>query len=502
MNYFDHATLNAILRQDFESFVHKVFHTLCPGQTYIAAWFIGAIAYLLERVRCGEILRLIINLPPRSLKSIMASVAFPAFILGHDPARRIICASYSGELAFKQSNDFRAILASPWYQEIFPGTRIGPYKDSETEIELTRRGFRLATSTGGSLMGRGGDIIIIDDPIKAVDAQSEPRRNAANDWFLNTVLSRLDDKRTGAIVIVMQRVHVDDLTGFVLRQSDNWTVLSLPAIAESRERIPLTVGRYHERQPGDVLSPEREPMPILEQLRLQLGSDWFSAQYQQAPVPPGGLMIRRNWVRRYKDLPPASAGSSVVQSWDTAQKGGAENDWSVCTTWRATNDFQWYLIDVWRNRVDYPTLKAKVAELATRFGAHQVLVEEAGTAIGLLDELKYKVRGLTGIKPDRDKVTRMSIASAVFEAGQVYFPEQAPWLADLEAELFSFPASRHDDQVDSISQVLNHAKSSSIWTWHRLGQAMRQLPPTPYVSRYGNVFPWRGPFPWNGPFFG
>jgi hypothetical protein len=209
--------LKAILRQDFEAFVRKVFHTLCPGQTFIPAWFISAVAYQLERVRRGEIRRLIINLPPRSLKSIMASVALPAYILGHDPTRRIICASYSGELAFKQSNDFRAVLGSSWYQDSFLGTRVGRYKDSETEIELTRRGFRLATSTGGTLTGRGGHLIIIDDPLKPIDALSDAKRNGANEWLHSTVLSRLDDKPTGAIVIVMQRVHIDDLTGFVLR---------------------------------------------------------------------------------------------------------------------------------------------------------------------------------------------------------------------------------------------------------------------------------------------
>jgi predicted phage terminase large subunit-like protein len=299
----------------------------------------------------------------------------------------------------------------------------------------------------------------------------------------------LDDQRTGAIIIVMQRVHMDDLTGFVRGQSDEWTVLSLPAIAESFESIPLTMGQVHQRRPGEVLSPEREPLAVLEQLRLQLGSDLFSAQYQQAPIPPGGAMIKRHWIPRYTEISPTSAGGLVVQSWDTAAKGGPDNDWSVCTTWLNTNDNKWYLLDVCRSRFDYPTLKAKVQELAKQWGAHQVLIEEAGTAIGLLAELKSHVRGLTGIKPDRDKVTRMSIASAIFEAGQVHFPERAPWLAELEAELFSFPGSRHDDQVDSISQVLNHARSSSLSYFRKLG-APGLLVPTAsiYTSPYRNVF--------------
>jgi predicted phage terminase large subunit-like protein len=465
----DRAILNAILRRDFSAFVCKTFHTLNPGQTFTAGWHIAALVHQLERVRSGEITRLIINMAPRSLKSMTASVAFPAFVLGHDPTRRIICASYAGDLASKHSNDFRAVIGSNWYRALFPQTRIGPYKDSETEIELTCRGFRLATSTGGTMTGRGGDLIIIDDPLKPVDALSDLKRNAANEWFLNTVLSRLDDKRTGAIVIIMQRVHIDDLTGFVLGQSDDWTVLSLPAIADRFETIPLPMGQIHHRRPGEVLSPEREPLEILEQMRRQLGSDLFSAQYQQAPVPPGGAMIKRHWIKRYTDLPPASAGGFILQSWDTAAKGGPDNDWSVCTTWLQTTDCQWYLLDLWRHRVDYPNLKAKVEQLARQWRARQVLVEESGTAIGLLDELRIRVPGITGIKPDRDKETRMAIASAIFEAGQVHFPERASWLADLEAELFAFPGSRYDDQVDSISQALNHGKSS-LRVWEALGR--------------------------------
>jgi predicted phage terminase large subunit-like protein len=482
----DSAFLKAILRQDFGSFVRKTFETLSPGQTFIPGWHLDALAYQFERLRHGEIRRLIINMPPRSLKSITASVAFPAFVLGHDPTRRIICASYSGELAHKLSNDFRAILSTRWYQTLFPNTRIGPYKDSETEVEVSQRGFRLATSTGGTLTGRGGDLIVIDDPLKPIDAMSEAKRVAANQWFLNTVVSRLDDKRTGAIAIIMQRVHIDDLTGFVLSQSDDWTVLSLPAIADSYAAVPLTSSHVHHRQPGDVLSAEREPLEILVQLRLQLGSDLFSAQYQQAPVPPGGAMIKRHWVQRYSEVPAAVKNSFILQSWDTALKGGPDNDWSVCTTWLETMN-QWHLLDVWRKRVDYPTLKAAVVEQAKKWNAHQVLIEEAGTAVGLLQELRFQVRGLVGIKPERDKETRMAIASAKFEAKQVYLPERASWLSDLEAELFSFPGSRYDDQIDSISQALNNGHTG-LWQWIRLGQSSVGFGPTPPRPMFWNVF--------------
>jgi predicted phage terminase large subunit-like protein len=449
----DFRTLQAILRNDPRAFLHKIFATLSPGEHYVRTWHVDAIVHQLERVSRGEVRRLIINMPPRSLKSITASVAFPAFVLGHDPTRRIIGVSYSGDLAKKLSNDFRAVIEAPWYRALFPQTRIGPYKNSENEIEFTERGFRLATSVGGTLTGRGGDLIIIDDPLKPDDALSETKRSAANQWFLNTLLSRLDDKRTGAIVIVMQRVHIDDLTGFVLSQSDEWEVLNLPAIAEGDVTIPISATRFHHRKAGEALS-EREPLEVLERIKQQIGSDAFWAQYQQMPAPPGGAMVKRYWIKPYKELPPKSEILMILQSWDTASKGGTQNDWSVCTTWVLTRDKRWYLVDVWRGRVNYPALKAKVIALAKQHGARRVLVEDMGAGISLVQELKGKVSGIIAVKPERDKVSRMAVASAKIEAGQVYFPEQAKWLADLEAELFVFPVGRHDDQVDSISQAL------------------------------------------------
>lgn len=449
----DARLLRALLRQNFNAFVEKAFATLAPGQDFVPGWHLKAISYQLERVRRGEIRRLIVNLPPRSLKSIMASVAFPAFLLGHDPTQRIICVSYSGDLARKHANDFRALMEARWYKELFPGARVGR-KDSEIEIELTERGFRMATSVGGTLTGRGAQLLLIDDPLKPEDALSEARRSAANEWFRTTLMSRLDDKRTGAIVIVMQRVHVDDLSGFVLSLSDDWTVLNLPAIAEIDEDIPLSATEVHHRKAGDVLSLEREPLWVLEALRQQLGSDAFSAQYQQAPAPPGGAMIKRDWIRRYEELPPEGERLMTFQSWDTASKGGPENDFSVCTTWILTRSRQFYLIDVYRARLDYPALKAAAMKLAAKFNARRVLVEDAGAGTSLAQELKRSVSGVVAIKPERDKVSRMAVASAQFEAGQVSLPRRAPWLADFEAELFAFPGARHDDQCDSVSQAL------------------------------------------------
>ena len=196
--------------------------------------------------------------------------------------------SYSIELAKKLANDFRAIVESDWYRRIFPGTRIGRFKNTETEIEFTERGYRLAVSVQGTLTGRGGDLIIIDDPIKPTDALSEPTRNSVNQWYLNTLLSRLDNKATGRIVIVMQRVHVEDLTGFVLDGPEESTVLKLPAIGLVRESIPIGPERFHERLPGEVLWPGREPRSVLDRYGYNWASTSSRPSISRSQCPPKG----------------------------------------------------------------------------------------------------------------------------------------------------------------------------------------------------------------------
>ena len=280
----DRVLLNAILRTDFQAFLQRCFMTLNPGATFLPNWHIEALAYHLELVRGGKIQRLMINLPPRHLKSLTVSVALPAFLLGQDPTLRVIVASYGSELAVKLGNDFRTILNSPWYKTTFPGTRISRMKNTEYEVVTTRGGFRLATSVDGTLTGRGGDIIIIDDPLKPPDALSDSKRGHVNEWYRNTLITRLDDKVQGAIIGVMQRLHADDLCGCLLKGSDEWTHLKIPAIAQVDEQIQVGEQRYYSRDVGSLLHPEREPIAVLDSMRAQIGPDNFAAQYLQEPV--------------------------------------------------------------------------------------------------------------------------------------------------------------------------------------------------------------------------
>jgi predicted phage terminase large subunit-like protein len=449
------TVLNALLRTDFMSFAHRCALSLNPGTPFMPNWHLTVLAEHLQAFAAGKTKRLIVNLPPRGGKSVYASIALPLWILGHDPTRRLICASYGAELASRFSRDTRTLMESAWVRALFPALRPGD-KMTEEQLTTTRQGYRLAASVGGALTGLGGDYLIIDDPTKASDAWSDSARTAANDWFTNTALSRLDDKRTGGILIVMQRQHVDDLVGCVLdRSGEDWTVLSLPAIAQEHERFVLRDGRVFIREPGEALHPEREPFEVLMKLKRQLGTYDFSAQYLQQPVPIEGHIVKWGWFKTF--APPISTEpkDDIIQSWDTAVKGTEYADYSVCTTWLNRGDDH-FLLDVYRERLNYPELKQAVIDLARRHGAMTVLIEDAGTGAALVDELQTDgpIRPVA-VEPEGDKITRFSRSTRLIEPGYVHLPSTATWLQDFQKELLSFPNSRHDDQVDSVSQYLN-----------------------------------------------
>jgi predicted phage terminase large subunit-like protein len=346
------------------------------------------------------------------------------------------------------------VVESAWYGRAFPDMRIA--RSLEDEVLTTARGFRKATSVYGTLTGLGGDIFIIDDPQKPVDAQSDTQRNRLNQWVSNTLMSRLDSKERGVVIVVMQRVHPNDLSGYLM-ESGGWEVLSLPAIAEQDETILIGENRVHHRRVGDALHPELESLASLEKLRRQISSYDFAAQYQQCPVPPGGAMIRQEWLRYFDHPPERTYRTQVIQSWDTAAKDGAQNDWSVCTTWMII-DGDYYLIDLTRGRYEYPRLRETAIELAKRHRPRCVLIEDASTGIALQQELKrIDFGGRTSlVKVENDKIARLYVNQAKFEAGQVLFPKGASFLPELLTELLAFPHGKTDDQVDSISQALSH----------------------------------------------
>ena len=461
--------LRVALRRDLAAFYRMCFATVSPRDRYSHSWHIDAMAHALEDLSHGS-RDLIITVPPRSGKSLLASVALPAFLLGHNPSARIICASYAEKLATEFSNQCRAIMMSEWYQELFPGTRINPRKNTEAEFQTTRFGGRLATSVDGTLTGRGGDFVIIDDPLKPTDAHSEAVREGTNAWYDQTVSSRLNDKTRGRFLLVMQRVHVNDLAGHLLDKG-GWAHLNLPAIAAVDEEISVGIDRsgrlkVHRRRAGDLLHPEREPQWVLDRMKADLGPNGFSAQYLQDPVPVGGNMIDWSWFRRFEAAPRRRPGDTVIQSWDTASKAGELNDYSVCTTWLMRDGF-YYLLDLQRARLDAPSLRQRVAALHDLHKPELVLIEDKASGISLIQELRNATSiPVEGVEPKGDKIMRADSQAAAIAGGKVWLPTEASWLDDLKSEVLAFPNGRHDDQVDSIVQFM-------IWAYRDVYEAPR-----------------------------
>ena len=443
----------ALMRTDLSSFIQRTFLTVVPGAQYQHNWHIDAIAAHLERVAAGKIKRLIITMPPRSLKSIAASIAFPAWILGQDPSRQIVAVSYADGLSDKLALDCMKVMDATWYRKVFPMTRIARGRMKRADFETSRGGGRFSTTVAGTLTGRGGDIILIDDPHKPEDASSEVRRNAVLDWFKSTLLSRLNDPANSAIVLIQQRVHEAYLAGTLLEQG-GWVHLDLPAIADEPIVIDLGWRGQMERHSGHLLHPDRLPEAILDQRLEELGSYVFAAQYQQRPAPLGGGLVKWSWFGTFINAPKQKSGDRIVQSWDTASKAAEANDWSVCSTWLVRDKSAW-LLDVYRAKLEFPDLRRRICSNAAEWQASLILIEDAGSGIQLIQDLKAETKlCIRGIQPKDDKATRLLAVSHLIEGGRVTVPEDASWLAKFQHEVILFPNGKHDDQVDSLSQFL------------------------------------------------
>jgi predicted phage terminase large subunit-like protein len=453
---------HVMCRQDFYTFMHRAFCELNRDSVFSHNWHNELIASKLQSCLDGKITRLIINLPPRSLKSHAASICFPAYVLGHKPSTQIICASYGQQLADKHSLDCRTLMGSEWYRGLFQ-VQLSPRKQSVQEFLTTANGFRLATSVGGVLTGRGADFIIIDDPLKPDEAVSETRRQGVNSWYDDTLYTRLNNKRTGCIIIIMQRLHEDDLVGHVLEQ-ESWEHVRLPAIAEEDEThqiVSLGRTRTVRRRPGEALHPEREPVEVLENLRRTVGEYNFAGQYQQEPAPLGGGMVKGEWFQSYVPGGEPECFDRIIQSWDTANKSTELNDYSVCTTWGQKNK-KIYLLHVLRRRMDYPDLKRAVRQQAERFHPTDILIEDKASGTQLIQELiRDCVYGVTRYEPTMDKVMRLHSITSTIENGFVYLPTEADWRAAYVHELTTFPSGKHDDQADSTSQALDWLKQGT-----------------------------------------
>ncbi len=453
---------NALALSDFATFVQLMFDVVNPGTDLVWAHYLSLICARLQDVAHGQRKRLIITLPPRHLKSFLVSAALPAFVLGHYPHQDIMAVSYAQELSKDLARQSASIMLSDAYRQIFGDVLVGA-KQPLHLLRTKQGGVRRATSLDGTATGVGGDLLVFDDPQKPGEALSDTIRRATNSAFENTFASRGNNPESTRIVIVMQRLHEDDFVSHVLGLGGDWEVLNFPAIAEEDEAVryeDVFGPRLYSRKEGEALHPRRVPLQALAAIRQSMGESGWATQYQQRPAPAGGGVVNTAWFARF-DLSNAPVFDRKIQSWDTASTTNGKSDWSVCTTWGVKGKNA-YLLHVFRKRLLFPDLKRAVVDLAFQHNASIVLIEEVNSGTSLVQQLKSENFGrVRPIKPRNDKQTRMENQTAAIENGFVFLPREAPWLDDLLHELSVFPNGKHDDQVDSTSQALDHIYTRS-----------------------------------------
>lgn len=443
---------------DFPTFIGFVFSTLFPSKPYLHNWHIDAMAEQLVQSYEGKCQRLIVNMPPRMLKSIVMSVAYPAWVLGRDPSTEVMCISYGDELVKDLGNKCLMLMQSARYQKVFPGVRLHKRHQNANHIGVIGGGKRLGIPAGGAITGRGGDIIIIDDPLKASDARTA-MREVINQWYDDNIYQRINHKNTGVVIVVMQRLHEHDLTGHLLEKPEPWTWMKLPAIAEHDEDYVLPEGGVHHRKAGDVLHPQLESLEKLEIVKANQGTYVFASQYQQEPACDSEALVSKSWFVIESTTMWPEKYERIIQSWDTAHKVEESNDFSVGIT-IGQKDKHYYILDVIRKRMKFPELMATMRKTKSESRNIELLVEDAASGQTIIQALRGEGIPVKQHAPVGDKFTRLSGVSGIIESGLVHLPASASWLDDFLLEVTRFPGAKHDDQVDALSQGLNYLSTN------------------------------------------
>lgn len=461
--------LTRAARKSLRAFIEPAWNVLEPGTPFQPNWHIDLIAEYLEAVTAGQITRLLITLPPRYMKSLLVSVLWPTWEWIQAPTMRWVFVSHAESLAAKLAVDRRTLLRSRWYQTRWGATvRLATGQNEKLEFHNEQRGIMLATSIGSSLIGKGGNRIVVDDPHHPQQLDSATQREGTRDYVSEIVSTRLDDKQRGAIVAVMQRLHMRDVAALCIDLG--YEHLCLPAQAESRTTVTFPrSGRTVVREMGEPLWPSREDAAGLASQRATLGEHAFVAQYQQQPTPRGGLLFKREWWQYY-DAPPA-AFDEVWQSWDLAFKDHANSDFVVgIVAGRVGTNI--YVLDHFKARASFTVTCQAIQKMVARYpNTQKVLVEDAANGPAVIDSLKSSVSGIVGVTPEGGKWARAEAISPTIEAGQVYLPNPVSdtgrripanaWVEDFVDTLCAFPNGAHDDDVDALSQLLAQWKKAS-----------------------------------------
>jgi predicted phage terminase large subunit-like protein len=464
--------------RSFREFVLQAWPVIEPSTPFVPGWHIDAIIEHLEAISYGHIRNLLINVPPRHMKSLLVSVLWPAWEWIRWPERRFLYSSYAAQLSIRDSVKCRRLIESPWYQERW-GDRFALTGDQNTKgrFENSRSGYRLSTSVGGAATGEGGDRIVCDDPHNVQEAESDSVRKGTLDWWDIVMSTRVNDPRSAAKVVVMQRCHQLDLSGHLLEQG-GWEHLCLPAEYEGSSRATSIGWSDPRTDHSELLWPERFGPAEIESLKRTLGSYAAAGQLQQRPSPAGGGIFKRHWFRYFQprgmNLPPVVVslpdGTQVsiaaieapykvaeqIQSWDCSFKDLQTSGYVVSQVWARAGS-AYLLGDQVRARMDCPATVKAVRQLSDKWpGTIAKLIEDKANGSAVIQMLSHEIPGLLPVNPEGGKIARAAAVSPLIEAGNVYLPHPlyAPWVNDFIEECAAFPNGAHDDQVDAMTQAL------------------------------------------------
>lgn len=454
---------------------------------YQRGWFTDLVCdeidNFLNEVIAKKSPRLMLFAPPRHGKSEIVSRRFPAYALGKNPDMSFIATSYASDLSTRNNRDVQRIIDDVTYSEIFPAVRLNGknirtvsqsqwLRNADIFEIVNRKGVYRSAGVGGGITGMGGDILIVDDPIKdAEQANSSVYRDKVWDWFTSTLYTR--SAYGGGILIILTRWHEDDLAGRLLEakkkgEGDDWRVVSFPAIADSDEVF---------RKKGEALQPERFNLSALHNIKKAVGSRVWNSLYQQRPSAlEGSLFKRDNWQyfqflsEKPEEIIKQLNINKVIQAWDTAFKKTDQADFSAGIT-LGVSDSRYYILDLFKEKVEYPELKRSVQQYSDKWKPQVILVEDKASGQSLIQELKRNTRmPILPYQVDRDKIARANAVTPIHEAKLCYLPEKSAWVADFIDSLATFPNGAHDDDVDSFSMVLDYASrgTSGIFEWTRL----------------------------------
>lgn len=470
--------------ESLSSFIKQGWNSFDP-QRYAHGMHIDAMCEHLEAVTRGQIKRLIINVPPGTSKTSTISICWPAWtwIQPEDelsgPQMRFMFTSYSQTLSETHSRTCRTLIGSPWYQENW-GNNFKILQDTQRKFATDKRGYRLATSVDGTQTGDGGKILVIDDPLNAKSEKSEADRTNCLNWWTQTMPTRLRDAKNGAVVIVMQRLHEEDLSGHIIANDTegDWTHLCLPMRYDSTRHCVTNIWEDPRTEDGQLLCPARYGEKEVQYLERELGTYGTAGQLQQAPAPKGGGIIKENDWRLY---PPDNWAVDVdkplvfpkfeyiLASCDTAYTEKQENDFSACTVWGVWRDKgklpRLMLIEAWNERLEFYSLVNKIIDTAKRRKIDCLLLEGKASGISIYQEIKRLCAtedfSIYSINPIGDKVTRVHTCQPLFENGTIYAPDRK-YVDMVRSQFAQFPKGKHDDLVDSSTQALNYMRKIGL----------------------------------------